>query len=445
MIRSTVSKSIARQKLQSPQKYLLLGYLTTITTIVGIHTTFCYISSARNFEKQLDERLLTLVRAATPSFCLVRAKERYTAAHKLAWRYLFSNQKQSLEWFDASGKLVAREGSDFPKIPLLSKFLSSPLHKNSPLFQQKDRLRSVTIAVYVNNFERDIVKGKKPFLKGYIRASLPTQEISTALAQQRREFYCSGILAIILLGLSSYYLTGLDRSSRSSILPNLERITASSSHHFRHFLTKISLSVDLMLSRKEAFQASDLKKLERINVATKQMQRLVEDLLFLIRTDLEKQTNEIKNDRVLLNGLLDNTIADFESTIQAKKITLKTDLPINLAVRGDATQLIQLFSHLLKNAIEYTEANGNITLALGRSQEWAIISIKDTGMGILPEHFPLIFQWFWRSEQAMTRHPEGLGLGLAIAEAIVSQHGGKIAVSSQAERGSCFQVSLPLA
>jgi two-component system, OmpR family, manganese sensing sensor histidine kinase len=445
MSRSTVSNQIFRQKPQCFQKYRLIGYLTTITTIVGAYTTFCYISSARSLEKQLDKQLLTLAQAAAPSLEIIQAKGLHDVERNLSWRYLFSHQKQSLEWFDADGKLLAREGIYFPNFPLWRKFTSSQFKKNSPLFQQKERLRCVTIAVYVDRLEKDVFNKKKPFLEGYIRASLSTQEITTALAQKRLEFCFSGIAVLILLGFSSFYLTRLDRSPTNSILQHLEQITANLSHYFRHFLTKISLSVELMLSRREQFQASDIKKLERIDVATKQMQRLVEDLLFLIRVDIEKQTIEIKRDRIFLNVLLQEAIEHFESIAQAKRILLQADLSVNFVVRGDAAQLNQLFSHLLNNAIAYTDAGGSITLSVQPSRKWAIISIEDTGIGILPEDLPFIFQWFWRSQIAKTRYRDGLGLGLAIAEAIVSQHGGKITVSSQLERGSCFQVSLPLA
>jgi signal transduction histidine kinase len=207
-----------------------------------------------------------------------------------------------------------------------------------------------------------------------------------------------------------------------------------------------------MLSRREQYQTSDIKKLERIDVATKQMQRLVEDLLFLIRTDLDKQTIEIKCDcaprtlreRIFINVLLEEAIAQFEPIARSKRILLQADLSVNLEVRGDATQLDRLFAHLLNNAIAYTDAGGSITLSLQTSRKSAIVAIEDTGIGIAPEDLPLIFQWFWRSQQAKTCHPDGLGLGLSIAEAIVSQHGGKITVNSQLEGGSCFQVCLPL-
>jgi two-component system, OmpR family, manganese sensing sensor histidine kinase len=249
-----------------------------------------------------------------------------------------------------------------------------------------------------------------------------------------------------MLGLGSIYLIRQNHPQKNPVSQNLEQLANNLSHYFRHFLTKISLPVELMLSRREQYQTSDIKKLEKINVATKQMQRLVEDVLFLIRADIEEQTIEIERcDRIFLNSLLQEAIAYFESIAQVKGILLQADLPVNLEVRGDASQLNQLFSHLLNNAIAYTDAGGSITLSLQTSKEWAIVSVKDTGIGIAPEDLPFIFQWFWRSQQAKIQYPDGLGLGLAIAETIVSQHSGKITVSERVEGGSCFQVSFPLA
>jgi signal transduction histidine kinase len=427
-----------------PQKYHLIGYLTAITTIVGVHITFCYVSYARSLEQQLDKQLLTLVQAAAPSLEIIQARGRNEIERNLSWRYLFSSQKTSLEWFDANGRLLAREGTNFPQFPLLRNVSFSQTNQSSPLFQQKNSLRSVTIAIYVDNLDRENFNQEKPFLEGYIRASLSEREIANALTQKRIEFCFSGIFVLILLGLSSFYLTQHNRLPTNPISLHLEQLTNNLSHYFRHFLTKISLAVELMLSRREQFQASDIKKLERIDVVTKQMQRLVENLLFLIRADLEEQTIEIKRDRFFLNVLLQEAIAHFESIARTKRILLQADLSVNLEVRGDATQLNQLFSHLLSNAISYTDAGGSITLSVQPSQEWAIVSVEDTGIGIAPEDLPCIFQWFWRSQQAKIRYPDGFGLGLAIAETIVFQHGGKITVSDRLEGGSCFQVNLPL-
>jgi two-component system, OmpR family, manganese sensing sensor histidine kinase len=457
MSRSTVSNSIPRQKPKLPQKSYLIGYLTAITTIVGVHITFCYVSSARSLEQQVDERLLTLVQAAAPSLEIIQASGHNEIERNLSWRYLFSSQKQSLEWFDANGRLLAREGASFPQFPLVRNVSFSQLNKSSPLYEQKNSLRSVTIAVYVDNLQQDTFNQKKPFLEGYIRASLSERELVTVLAQKRLEFCLSGILLLILLGISSVYLTEYNRPPTNPISQHLEQLTNNLSHYFRHFLTKISLPVELMLSRREQYQPSDIKKLERIDVATKQMQRLVEDLLFLIRADMKEQTIKIKKDsakgegakptlrdRIFLNVLLQEAIARCEAIAQAKRILLQADLFINVEVRGDATQLNQIFSHLLNNAIAYTDAGGSIVISVKSSRKWAIVSVEDTGIGISPEDLTFIFQWFWRSQPAKTLYPDGLGLGLAIAEAIVSQHGGKITVDSQLERGSCFQVSLPL-
>lgn len=80
-----------------------------------------------------------------------------------------------------------------------------------------------------------------------------------------------------------------------------------------------------------------------------------------------------------------------------------------------------------------------------KHQRFVVACIEDTGMGIAPENLPLIFQRFWRSDRARSRQIEGAGLGLAIAQAIVQRHLGKIKVTSKVGGGSRFQVYLPLA
>jgi two-component system, OmpR family, manganese sensing sensor histidine kinase len=89
-----------------------------------------------------------------------------------------------------------------------------------------------------------------------------------------------------------------------------------------------------------------------------------------------------------------------------------------------------LFFNLLENAFKYTKNGGIVTCNLARSKKFAVVTIKDTGVGIAAKDLPFVFQWFWHGEPTQETHAEGFGLGLAIAKAIVKQHRGKIFVTS---------------
>jgi signal transduction histidine kinase len=99
---------------------------------------------------------------------------------------------------------------------------------------------------------------------------------------------------------------------------------------------------------------------------------------------------------------------------------------------------------LLENAVRYTPSAGSIDLALEAKNEKAVIAVRDTGIGISDEDRPRIFERFYRADKARSRALGGAGLGLAIAQWIVEQHHGSIAVVSSLGKGSEFIVELPM-
>ncbi len=103
---------------------------------------------------------------------------------------------------------------------------------------------------------------------------------------------------------------------------------------------------------------------------------------------------------------------------------------------------MQVFSILLDNALSYTPSNGTINLSLSLHKAFPRFSISDTGCGISEQDKKLIFDRFYRSDQAHTDKTH-FGLGLCIAKEIITAHQGRIWVEDSAEGGSCFFVELP--
>lgn len=113
-------------------------------------------------------------------------------------------------------------------------------------------------------------------------------------------------------------------------------------------------------------------------------------------------------------------------------------------VRGEAALLRQAVENLLRNALQYTPAGGTVQVSLEGRHPWVYIHVKDTGIGIPPEHLPHLFERFYRVDTARARHTGGFGLGLALAHQIVTAHRGSLRVASQVGEGSVFTVELPL-
>jgi signal transduction histidine kinase len=115
-----------------------------------------------------------------------------------------------------------------------------------------------------------------------------------------------------------------------------------------------------------------------------------------------------------------------------------------LYVRGNEEQLYRLVSNLMVNAIQATPNEGKVRVVLERSDEYALIQVQDTGIGIAPEDQSRIFDRFYRVHKDRSRQTGGSGLGLAIAQAIARAHHGSIQVQSELGLGSTFTVRLPL-
>jgi signal transduction histidine kinase len=190
----------------------------------------------------------------------------------------------------------------------------------------------------------------------------------------------------------------------------------------------------------QGMRDTDAQKLKAIASATSQMTQLTEDLLLLART--EKDPIEERKP-VDLNTILNSLVHLYAPQAQEKRINLKASLTSNLYLMGEPVHLSRLFSNLIENALQYTLEGGTVEIQTSKEGNNLQVKVRDTGIGIAPEHLKQVFDRFWRADKARTYRTGGSGLGLAIAQAIAQNHGGLISVTSQVGVGSCFTVRLP--
>jgi two-component system, OmpR family, manganese sensing sensor histidine kinase len=435
----TVSSRVPSQTFKDIHWRLLVAYVTAMTAIFGVSAIAVYFFFYESRNQQLNSQLLTLVQAAAPSIETVKARGSKSLDKDLPWHDLFSNQEQSLEWFTADGKLLAKEGSHFPTIPLAKKLTSSS-HANTPVVESQDHLRIMTIAVYTNTAGNKTLQ-----LQGYLRATQSTQRFEASLNQLRLELGLGGLIALLLASISSLYLT---QQAVKPMRLNFQRLTqfaADASHELRNPLTRISIATEIMLSHAEQLKPADVKKLETITSATEQMRGLIDDVLFLARTDATYPPSKQEEATIHLAQLLETLVERFKPQAQVKGIDFHDQLLPNLFVKGSSPPLDRLFSNLLENALKYTSPGGQVVVSMQKFRQSVVVSVEDTGIGIPSEYSPFIFQRFWRADQTRSQEQDGFGLGLAIAQTIAKQHHGEITVKSQVGVGSHFQVRLPLA
>ncbi|GCE18234.1 sensor histidine kinase [Dictyobacter kobayashii] len=182
--------------------------------------------------------------------------------------------------------------------------------------------------------------------------------------------------------------------------------------------------------------------LQEIHSETERLSLLLNDLLTLAKGD-EGQAR-FEHEVVQLDVLVETVAATTEVLAQERNIQVEVQAPQPVTLIGDEARLIQVVMNLLDNAIRYTNPGGHIWIAVDQTASTASLTVRDTGIGMTPEHSARIFERFYRVDPARERTSNNSnGLGLAIVDWIVRTHGGSIQVESQPGQGSCFTIQLP--
>ena len=217
------------------------------------------------------------------------------------------------------------------------------------------------------------------------------------------------------------------------------QFVADASHELKTPLTVIMTNAELLNSpdfdeaRRNQFAA-------HILTMSRQMRRLIEEMLDLARTDSGQNTLVLS--QVDLSKLVSDAALPFEPVFFEAGLTLTTDIQADISVRGSGQHLRQAVDILLDNARKYAEAPGNVTVTLTRSGGRCRLSVSNSGPEISREDLKNIFKRFYQTDQAHTRRGS-YGLGLSIAQNIVLRHHGRIWAES---RNGCntFLIELPI-
>ena len=219
-----------------------------------------------------------------------------------------------------------------------------------------------------------------------------------------------------------------------------EHVLSVVAHDLRTPLSTIDLTV-ANLARGEGLSEAARAKLERIARSSKQMQRLIRDLLEAARAESAGPYEQVAPHEVV--GLVRDTAEAYRPLAAEKRITVRADVSVaeSASVVCDRDRVDQVLANLVSNAIRFTPEGGLVTLSAAPAGDDEIaISVRDSGPGIRPEDVPRIFERFWRGLQN-----GGTGLGLAIAKAIVEAHGGRIWAESPSGGGAVISFTLPAA
>lgn len=468
----------------STRRRLALWYTAVTAVLLLLFATGMYVYVRSTLIDRIDDTLKHVVEVVDRSLViqpLAATEGRYGVNVDASFAYnpnAVEDDRIDLEWFNPQQELL---WSTFDQP------IDYPLHPNrsgETVYLEGDR-------IYRQIVQRVELEHR---VLGYLRVSHPWFEVTKPIRQLLRDLIMGITLIVMSVGAIGWFLSGIAIEPVRNSYNSLKQFTADASHELRNPIATIQTNVQMALAYPEAEPQLQQRQLQIIERLTQKLGRLVNDLLFLARSD--SGIVQLDWQPVPLDGLLIEVIEEQRVFAEPKGLflclhivepELTADLAENLdldeifTVNGDWDSLSRLFTNLIANAIEHTEGLNKLesvsdqaVLTNANSQSPSVevelklikrspktvrvrdvhrqlalqVTVKDTGSGIPEAALPHIFDRFYRvdparSTQRQIATPTGAGLGLAIAKAIVDSHQGQISVQSVFQQGTTVTVTLP--
>ena len=444
---------------QTTRRRLALWYTAVTAVLLLLIATGVYLYVRTTLIDRMDDTLKHVVEVVERSL-VIQPLEEDNHTYRVNIPASFRDNAQAveddhidLEWFSADGNLLWSTLTEPFAIPLATSPTDKTVHLDSDNW-----LRQVTQPIKIN-----------AQLLGYLRVSHPWFEVTKPIQQLIWDLTVGTTIMLICTAAIGWLLSGLAMKPVRESYHSLKQFTADASHELRNPIAMIQTNVQVALTYGDGETQLQRRQLQVIERLTQRVGRLVDDLLFLTRSDsgiVQSNYQELP-----LDALLIGVIEEQRAIAQQKNIYLslhiveptaqyKITIPIEeyFTVTGDWDYLARLFTNLISNALEHAdfepvslpkEASVEVELQLiGKPHNPNLeVKVKDTGKGIPPEVLPYIFDRFYRVQpshgSSENAHSSGAGLGLAIAKAIIDHHQGKITVESVMNQGTTFRVVLP--
>ncbi|HCP14445.1 MAG TPA: two-component sensor histidine kinase [Peptococcaceae bacterium] len=346
-------------------------------------------------------------------------------------------------------------GGKPPKSQLMLPAFSVLLNENGQVIAKTRENVDVSDTVIAQMAQRVMASGEEDGvlndmrLRFLVKTSSEGTRIAFTDMSRELEMLTSQLISLTLIGfggLTAFFLISLFLSAWAlrpveKAWEQQQQFVANASHELRTPLTVVLTNIGILLSHKQDTIAQQSKWIENTQTESHRMKKLVEDLLFLARSDAA-QVPLIQKEFNFSDAVL-GCLLPFEPMAYEKGVTLRSDIQPEISLIGDENQIKQLIIILLDNACKYAGEKGTLTLALKKVKDGILLSVNNTGQPIPGECLAHIFDRFYRVDSARCRDEGGYGLGLSIAKTIVEKHGGRITVESSEGAGTTFAVWLP--
>lgn len=256
---------------------------------------------------------------------------------------------------------------------------------------------------------------------------------------QRLFFINGGIL--LAASAASYFLAGRTLRPIQEMVDEQKRFIADASHEFKTPLTSLRSEIEVGL-RDKALSLNTSRELLGSNLEEViRLQELTDRLLILAKNGnysfADYSTFE-------LDSSMKYALKHLSGLIKKKNVKIVTNFE-RVKFNGAYDRITEAFIIFVDNAIKYSKNGGTIQLSISKKLNFAVITIKDYGIGIANKDIPHIFERFFRSDNSRSKNKvSGFGLGLSIADKIIKAHKGTISLVSELDKGTEFKIKLPL-
>lgn len=303
--------------------------------------------------------------------------------------------------------------------------------KTSADLSQKLSFRSYTIKA--NTKDEDIA---------YIQFLANTNQIADSMKTfETTLIICMVVFWLFSIGIS-FYISKMNMQPIMNSWRKQQEFVENASHELRTPLAIIQNSLQQLFTRPDHTIMEESEPIAQALNETRRMNGLTEDLLTLARGDSNQLL--LQKEAVDPKAFIQQLAQPFQEIAEMKDKQFVLENFADKSMQVDEKRIHQALVVLLDNALKYTEAEDKIILQSEISNDNWLIEVKNNGSSISDEDKKHIFERFYREDRSRSKETGGYGLGLAIAQQIVSQHKGKLTVRDWEPRGVVFQIKLPM-
>ena len=265
------------------------------------------------------------------------------------------------------------------------------------------------------------------------------EELANKYGDLIEAFVGIALFALVLVAAGGFVVVRKSTAPVERSIEYMRRFMADAAHELRTPITILRTRAEIALQQSREPQ-DYVSALSAVEAEARRLGGIVDSLLVLARADTGER--QIEREKIFLDDIAVDAAGAARVVARQKGVDMKVEEFEEAPVIGDPTLIRQLLMILLDNAVKFTDSGGVVTVSVAMRDGAPTVVVEDTGIGIRHEELTMVFQRFFRGENARSR-TDGAGLGLSIASWIAREHGAEIALQSKPSKGTKVIVTFP--